>query len=193
MAKEENIETFYPATQEEWRQWLVDNHQLKQSIWLVCYKKESKRPTLGWSEIVDEALCFGWIDGKRKTIDQESFVQFICKRKPKSTWSRINKVKVERLIQEGLMTPAGLESIAIAKQNGSWSILDAVEELQIPDDLKAAFDTRPGSEDFFMSLSKSVRKIILYRITFAKRPESRLKRIIEFVEQLAENRRPSGV
>ncbi|MBC7451582.1 MAG: hypothetical protein H7259_08860, partial [Cytophagales bacterium] len=130
--QEKEIETFCPTSQTDWRKWLQKNHRSKQSVWLICYKKNSDKPTIGWSEIVDEALCFGWVDGKRKSIDHETFIQFLCKRKASSTWSKVNKAKIIRLIESGLMTQAGLECIEKAKQNGSWTLLDDVEELTIP-------------------------------------------------------------
>lgn len=100
-------------------------------------------PTISWSEGVDEALCFGWIDGKRKPIDHEKFMQYFCKRKPAGTWSRINKKKIEQLIADGLMTTAGYKAIEAAKRNGSWTTLDDVEELKIPADLNKAFPKTP--------------------------------------------------
>ena len=96
------IEIYCPKSQTEWRQWLEKNHQSKQSVWLIYYTKKSTIPSLSWSEAVDEALCFGWIDSTRKTIDEFSFMQFFSKRKPKSNWSKINKEKVANLIEQGL-------------------------------------------------------------------------------------------
>lgn len=150
----------------------------------MCYKLKTGIPTISWSDAVDEALCFGWIDSTRTSLDDDRFQQFFCKRKPKSNWSKINKEKVRRLIDEGLMMPAGLASIEIAKQNGSWTILDAVEELIVPEELLKEFDKHPGTEEFFHSLSKSVRKSFLYRINAAKRPETREKRIEEIISQI---------
>jgi uncharacterized protein YdeI (YjbR/CyaY-like superfamily) len=134
------IETYCPKSQTEWRQWLKKNHQSKQSVWLIYYTKKSTIHSLSWSEAVDEALCFGWIDSTRKTIDEFSFMQFFSKRKPKSNWSKINKEKVQQLIDSKRMTKAGYKSIEIAKQNGYWTILDEVEELIIPNDLEIAFE-----------------------------------------------------
>lgn len=182
--------TFYPKNRQEWREWLEKNHQTEQSILLLCYKMKAGIPTINWSDAVDEALCFGWIDSTRTSLDDDRFIQYFCRRKPKSNWSKINKDKVDRLISEGLMMPAGLASIEIAKQNGSWTILDTVEELTLPEDLIEQLGNRPGSEDFFHSLSKSVRKSILYRIVQAKRPETRQKRISEIVELLAQKQKP---
>ncbi|MCC6279425.1 MAG: YdeI/OmpD-associated family protein [Saprospiraceae bacterium] len=184
------IETFCPATRQEWRLWLQENHVSKQSVWLVQHKVKSGKPSISWSEAVDEALCFGWIDSTRKTIDHETFIQFFCKRKPNSVWSKINKAKVQHLIAEGLMMQAGYDSVERAKQNGSWAMLDDVEELTIPADLETAFHTNPGSMDFFSGLSKSVRKSILQWLVLAKRPETRQKRINEIAELAAQRMKP---
>lgn len=173
------IEIFYPTTKKEWRNWLKKNHQTAQSVWLVYYKKKSNMPSISWSEAVDEALCFGWIDSKAKPFDEEKYLQFFGKRKPKSVWSKINKEKVDRLIEQGLMTKAGLKTVEIAKQNGSWTILDEVEELIIPKDLEKEFKKYKGSMDFFHSLSKSTKKSILHWLVMAKRVETRQKRIEE--------------
>jgi uncharacterized protein YdeI (YjbR/CyaY-like superfamily) len=190
MKTKDEKETFCPKNQTEWRQWLKENHQSKQSVWLVCYTKKSNIPTVNWSETVDEALCFGWIDSTRKTIDEISYMQFFCKRKPNSTWSKINKEKVQRLIDNGLMTQAGYESIEVAKQNGSWTILDNVEELKIPKDLEKAFGKQKGSKDYFQSLSKTLRKMMLYWVVSAKRTETRQKRIGEIVECSSQQQTP---
>ncbi len=177
------LESFCPASRKEWRQWLKENHSSKQSVWLVCYKIKSGIPSISWSDAVDEALCFGWIDSIRKSFGEDRFIQFFSKRKPKSVWSKINKEKVERLIKEELMTEAGYKSIEIAKQNGSWIILDTVEDLEIPEDLAKEFKTKPGSQDYFLSLSKSVKKMILQWLVMAKRPETRRRRIDEIVSE----------
>ncbi|WP_316746380.1 YdeI/OmpD-associated family protein [Pedobacter gandavensis] len=184
------VATFCPANQEEWRNWLTENHISSQSVWLVQYKQKSSRPSITWSDAVNEALCFGWIDSTRKTVDAESFVQFFCKRKPTSNWSKVNKAKVEQLIAAGLMAEAGLKSIEVAKKNGSWSLMDEVEELMIPTDLEAAFQLQPGSADYFDGLSKSVKKMILQWVVLAKRPETRQKRITEIVELAAQKLKP---
>ena len=187
---EEDRETFYPTSRLEWRQWLTEHHSSKQSVWLIQYKKKSKVATISWSEAVEEALCFGWVDSKRIPVDEEKFMQFFCRRKAKSTWSKINKDKVQQLINSGMMTPAGLESIAIAKQNGSWTILDDVEELRIPSDLDEAFASLAGSKEYFMSLSKSVKKMLLQWVVLAKRPDTRQQRINEIAEFASQKLKP---
>ncbi|MES2517670.1 MAG: hypothetical protein V4585_06160 [Bacteroidota bacterium] len=145
------IDIFCPTSQADWRLWLLENHTSKQSVWLVYHKKKANTPSISWSQAVDEALCFGWIDSVAKTIDDEKFMQFFSKRKPKSVWSKVNKEKVERFIANGLMTKAGFDSIERAKQNGSWIILDDVEELKIPEDLEEAFNTKSGSKNYLLA------------------------------------------
>lgn len=181
-------EVFYPANQEEWRLWLQENHSSKQNVWVVFYKKASKKPTISWSNAVDEALCFGWIDSKKIAIDEEKSHQFFSKRKAKSTWSKINKEKIIQLTEAGKMTKAGLEIIETAKQNGSWTILDDAEELIIPKDLETALNTKVDAMAFFLSLSKSVKKTMLLRLVLAKREETRQKRIAEIVEELEDKK-----
>lgn len=184
------IETFCPASPAEWRQWLKENHRSKQSVWLVIYKKSAGVPTLSHSEAVDEALCFGWIDSIKKSLDSEKAIQFFSKRKPTGTWSKINKEKVERLIATKRMTKSGLDIIEAAKQNGSWTILDDVEQLTIPADLERAFKAQQGSLDYFMGLSRSAKKMILQWLVMAKRPETRQKRIEEIAENAGHNQKP---
>ena len=185
-----DIEIFYPTNTDVWRKWLEINHFSKQAVWLVFYNKRSDKKAITWSEAVDVALCYGWIDSKKIKIDQETSHQFFSKRKSKSTWSKVNKKKIEQLIENGLMTEAGYKSIEIAKQNGSWTILDEVEELLIPQDLEIALKDKPNAEDFFLSLSKSVRKAILQWLVLAKRSETRQNRITEIAEFASQKLKP---
>lgn len=184
------IEIFCPTNQQEWRQWLEENHGSKQAVWLVYYKKKAQMPTISWSEAVDEALCFGWIDSTAKPIDEHTYKQFFTKRKHKSVWSKVNKNKIEQLIKNGLMAEAGHKIIEIAKQNGSWTILDDVEALIIPEDLEIEFQKNSGLKEIFLSLSKSVRKAYLYRLILAKQTETRQKRIKEIIETLSQKGNP---
>lgn len=184
------VEIFYPTSQTIWRKWLQENHISKQAVWLVFYNKKSDKKSISWSDAVDEALCFGWIDSKKISIDNETSHQFFSKRKPKSTWSKINKEKIERLIEQGLMSELGLAIIETAKQNGSWTILDEVEELIIPADLEEAFIEKPNAKNYFLSLGKSVRKIILSWLVFAKTTGTRQKRITEIIESAEQNQKP---
>ncbi|HWW43301.1 YdeI/OmpD-associated family protein [Pedobacter sp.] len=189
MQKDE-IEIFYPASKQAWREWLEKNHLSKQAVRLVFYVKSSDKKSITWSEAVEVALCFGWIDSKKLKIDEESSHQFFSKRKSNSTWSKINKQKVVQLIEDGLMTEAGYKSIETAKQNGSWIILDEVEELIVPKDLEMELKSKPDSERFFFGLSRSVKKAILQWLVLAKRPETRQKRIAEVVELAGQKQKP---
>ena len=185
-----DVEDYYPKDKKEWRNWLELNHIQKDAVWLIFYKKKSPNHNLGWSESVDEALCFGWIDSTKRTIDNEKYKQYFSKRKAKSNWSKINKDKVRTLIDQGLMKEEGYKSIEIAKQNGSWTIMDGVETLLIPEDLKVEFLNHKGSMEYFDSLSKSAKKSLLYWIISAKRKETRQKRILEIVENASKNLKP---
>ena len=186
----EDLQHFTPTSQKEWRDWLATNHKSEEAVWLVIYKKGSNVPTLTWSEAVDEALCFGWIDSVKKTIDKEKYKQYFCKRKPKSIWSKINKEKVEQLISEKRMTQAGMRCIEVAKQNGSWIFLDEVDALIIPKDLEAELVKHTDAKDYFESLSNSAKKLLLYWVVSAKRPETRKNRIIEIAENAALGTKP---
>jgi len=185
-----DVEEFCPSDKKDWRDWLELNHNKKDAVWLIFYKKKSPNYNLSWSESVDEALCFGWIDSTKKAIDNEKYRQYFCKRKPKSNWSKINKDKVKTLMDQGLMKEAGYKTIEVAKGNGSWTILDKVEALVIPEDLKSAFQKYSGSMEYFNSLSKSVKKQLLYWIVSAKRDETRQKRIQQIVEDAGQNMKP---
>lgn len=187
---EKQTEVKYFRKQADWRKWLEKNHLQKESVWLVFKTKASGQYSLTWSESVDTALCFGWIDSKKIKIDDETSHQYFCKRKPASTWSRINKDKVEQLIEKGLMAEAGLKSIEAAKKNGSWTIFDTVEELQVPEDLVKAFRKHRGSEAFFSGLSKSIRKMMLQWIVLAKKPETRQQRIDQIAELAGKKMKP---
>ncbi|MBU2975664.1 YdeI/OmpD-associated family protein [Zobellia sp. B3R18] len=186
----EETEIYCPANQQEWRKWLEKNHQQKNSVWLVIHKKNTANTNLSSSQAVDHALCFGWIDSTKRTIDAERYKQYFCKRKAVSNWSKINKEKVTSLTKKGLMAQAGHKSVAIAKANGSWTILDTVEALEIPADLAEQLKKRKGATEFFVALSKSGKKQLLYWVISAKRKETRQKRIQEIAENAGKNQKP---
>jgi uncharacterized protein YdeI (YjbR/CyaY-like superfamily) len=185
-----DIEVYCPYDKKDWRKWLELNHKNKEAVWLIFYKKKSPNHNLSWSESVDEALCFGWIDSTKRTIDNEKYKQYFSKRKVKSNWSKINKDKAKILIDQGLMEEEGYKSIEIAKKNGSWTILDEVEALVIPEDLEKEFANYKGSLEYFGSLSKSAKKGLLYWVVSAKRKETRQKRILEILENASKNLKP---
>lgn len=174
----------------EWREWLELNHLKKDAVWLIFHKKGSPNFNLSWSESVDEVLCFGWIDSTKKAIDSEKYKQYFSKRKPRSNWSKINKKKVKNLIVLGLMEKEGYKSIEIAKENGSWTILDEIEALIVPEDLKKELANHKNSIEYFDSLTKSDKKILLHWVVSAKRKETRQKRILEIAENASNNLKP---
>ena len=186
----DNIKKFCPTDKHEWREWLDLNHQKEEGVWLVVYKKGTPKCNISWSEAVDEALCFGWIDSVKRPMNDEKYIQYFSMRKATSTWSKINKQKIKSLKELGLMREMGLRSIEIAKENGSWTLLDSVEELEIPKDLNAELNLHHIAKDYYLSLSKSAKKSILLWIVMAKRPETREKRIKEVVDSAKTRMKP---
>jgi uncharacterized protein YdeI (YjbR/CyaY-like superfamily) len=182
--EEDQLDTFYPKTREEWRNWLKEYHNQKASVWLIFDKKTANINRITWTDAVEEALCFGWIDSRSKPINRDQYMQFYSRRKATSTWSRINKDKVKLLQDTGLMAPAGLKSIETAKKNGTWGLLDGVEALLIPEDLEQALNENQILYSRFEALSKSMKKQILLSLVLAKRAETRKKRIDEISKRL---------
>jgi hypothetical protein len=158
-------------------------------LWLIIYKKDSEIPSITYDQAVDEALCFGWVDSSINKRDDESFYQYFAKRNPKSNWSRVNKLKIEKLISEGLMTVSGLKMVELAQKNGTWTALDEVENLISPPDLREAFVQNPLAQEYFSLFPRSVKRGILEWLTNAKQLETRTKRINEIVSKAERNER----
>jgi uncharacterized protein YdeI (YjbR/CyaY-like superfamily) len=154
---------------------------------LVSYKQSTGKASFTYAESVEEALCFGWIDGQTRTLDEERGMQWFAPRRPGSVWAKSNKARVERLIAEGRMTPAGLAKIEAAQADGSWTLLDSVDRLEVPDDLAAAFDAYPDARAHFDAFPRSAKHMILGWIVTAKRPETRAKRIAETARLAQDN------
>ena len=182
-------ETFQARTRAEWRAWLEENHATSGGVWLVTFKKTSGQPHLSYEASVEESLCFGWVDSKPGKLDDQRSMLYFAPRKPGSGWSRPNKERVERLIAAGLMAPAGLKKIEAAKKDGSWAKLDAVENLEVPDDLARALKQFPQAQTHWNAFPRSVKRGILEWITQARKPETRAKRIEETARLAAENKR----
>ncbi|UOB17827.1 YdeI/OmpD-associated family protein [Abyssalbus ytuae] len=187
MVDEENH--YYFKTKEEWRKWLEKNHNSSNGIYLIFYKVESSYESMRWEEAVREALCFGWIDSTVKKLDNERRRQYFSPRNNKSTWSKLNKTYIKELIENGLMHEAGLAKIEMAKQNGSWTAYDDVENFIIPDDLKKAFNKNKKAFENYLNFSKTYKKSYLYWLHQAKRSETREKRIKEIIELCANNKK----
>jgi uncharacterized protein YdeI (YjbR/CyaY-like superfamily) len=175
----------------ELRSWFAANVDRREGIWLVLYNKGSSKPSPSYDEIVAEALCFGWIDSTVRKRDHESRMLLLAPRKPNSTWSAVNKRRLEQLIPSGQMTEYGLRAIEVAKANGSWSILDPVERLEVPDDLAAALDAA-GARGTWDGFPQGARKQMLWALISAKRPETRQQRLDRIVAEAAEGRRAYG-
>jgi uncharacterized protein YdeI (YjbR/CyaY-like superfamily) len=178
------------ADRAAWRAWLAANHAASRGAWLVTRRPRSDRPGLDYETAVEEALCFGWVDGTAGRVDDERGKLYFAPRKPRSGWAATNKARVERLIADGRMAPAGLAAIERAKSNGSWELLDSVERLEVPDDLAAALETRPPASDNFAAWPPGVRKQALASLVQARRPETRTERIRKIADAAARNERP---
>ena len=177
----------HPLSRAEWRRWLEQHHTRTEGVWMISFKRATGKPRVEYDEAVEEALCFGWIDSKGGKIDDERTMLWFAPRNKRSGWSRPNKERIERLITAGLMAPAGLAKIAAAKEDGSWSALDAVEALELPPDLDAALAANPAARQYWDAFPRSVKRGILEWIANARRPETRARRVEETVRLAADN------
>jgi uncharacterized protein YdeI (YjbR/CyaY-like superfamily) len=178
----------HAETRAAWRAWLEANHASESGVWLVSWRT-GDGPRVEYEAAVEEALCFGWIDGQAARIDERRSRQYYAPRKPQSGWAATNKARVERLIATGLMRPAGLAAIERAKANGSWTLLDDVEQGIVPDDLAAALAAHPPAATNFEAFPKSARRGLLAWTAMARRPETRAARIEQIAERAAVNER----
>jgi uncharacterized protein YdeI (YjbR/CyaY-like superfamily) len=169
--------------------WLEENGEASDGIWLKFAKKASGLRSVVYAEALEIALCHGWIDGQTKRLDDDHYLQRFTPRRPRSKWSKRNRGKAERLIAEGRMRPAGLQEVERARADGRWvEAYDSSTTATVPEDFQRALDAEPAAGDFFASLGPTKRYSFLYRIEDAKRPETRAKRIAEYVELLAEGK-----
>ena len=172
----------HPETLEQWRGWLREHHARDSGVWVVQWKKHTGRPALGYEEQVVEALAWGWIDSTAGTVDADRVRMWFSPGRPTSGWARPNKARVERLLAEGRMQPAGQRAVDLAHENGSWTLLDDVEALVVPDDLATALAARPGAREHWDGFAPSARKQMLGRLVTAKKAQTRARR----VEQIAD-------
>ncbi|NRR90685.1 YdeI/OmpD-associated family protein [Winogradskyella undariae] len=176
------IPELYFKTDTEWRQWLQENHDSEKAIHLIFYKVDHEKESMRWEEAVKVALCYGWIDATVKSLGNGKRRQYFCPRKPKSVWSAVNKTYIKELQKDNLMHPKGLDSIKIAKENGSWTALDAVEKGIIPEDLQLAFNKNKNAYTNFLNFAPSYKKGYLYWLNQAKREDTKQKRIAEIIK-----------
>jgi uncharacterized protein YdeI (YjbR/CyaY-like superfamily) len=168
-----------------WEAWLEEHHATADGIWVKIAKKGTGIPTVAYPEVLDTALCFGWIDGQRKALDDQYFLQRFTPRRARSRWSQINRDKVEALTKAGRMRPAGIAEVERAKADGRWDAAYAgVRTMEVPADLQRELDARPQAAAFFATLNSQNRYAILYRLHDAKRPETRARRLEKFVAML---------
>ncbi|APX99791.1 YdeI/OmpD-associated family protein [Lacinutrix venerupis] len=187
-----NQEELYFKTDKEWREWLHENHENDNGIYLIFYKVGHEKQSMRWEEAVKVALCYGWIDSTVKSLGNGKRRQYFCKRKPKSVWSAVNKKYIEVLIAENLMHKKGIDSIEIAKQNGSWTALDAVEKGIIPELLQTAFNANPKAFKNYNNFAPSYRKQYLYWVNQAKREITKQKRVYEIIKLCEANIKSRG-
>ena len=173
-------------TDEIFETWLETNHASSTGIWLKIFKKNSGVQTISYAQALDEALCFGWIDGQKKSFDEKAFLQKFCPRRPKSIWSKINIGHVERLSEEKRMRPAGMKAVEQAKEDGRWvQAYDSPSKMTIPDDFLTALSKNKKAELFFKTLNKANLFAIGFRLQTAKKQETRDKRMKDIIDMLS--------
>ncbi len=179
------LPTHHFEQQQDWAAWLMENHDTSPGVWLKLAKKGADAQSVSYGEALEIALCFGWIDGQKQAHGEQFWLQKFTRRSDKSIWSRINKEKALALIEAGSMKPAGLKEIERAKIDGRWdAAYDSAGKATVPGDFQSALDNNARAKDFFGTLDSRNRYSILFRIQTAKKPETRIKRISQFVQML---------
>ena len=182
----------HPRTIAEWRDWLTRHQDDTDGVWLARWKKASGRIPLDYAQIVEEALCFGWIDGVTNTLDDDRQAQLLTPRRRGSGWAPSNKERIERLVADGRMTRAGMRVIEAAKADGSWSMQDAAEALIEPPELAAGLDANPAARLHWDAFPKSPRRALIWWVMSAKRPETRQRRVTTIVNEASQGRRANS-
>jgi uncharacterized protein YdeI (YjbR/CyaY-like superfamily) len=173
------------ASQAEWEAWLDSQPATSRGLWLKIAKKDAGVETVSYAEALESALCYGWIDGQRAAHDERYFLTRFTPRGRKSKWSQINRAKAIELLRQGRMTPAGVAQVEQARQDGRWdAAYEAQSRATVPDDLQRALDASPAAKAFFATLKGANRYAILYRLQDAKRPETRARRLAQFIAML---------
>ena len=170
--------------------WLEMNHATESEPWVKIFKKNTSISSVAWDDVVVESLCWGWIDGIKKSIDEQAYLQRITPRKARSNWSKRNREHAERLISEGRMTEHGLVHVRAAKADGRWENAYVVSEMEVPADFLAALKSKPKAKQFFETLNKSSRYVIAYGLISAKKSETRQRRFKKFMDMLVREENP---
>jgi uncharacterized protein YdeI (YjbR/CyaY-like superfamily) len=186
---EDDLPVMSFSSQDEWETWLADRHETAAGLWLKIAKKDAGPPTVSYQEAIVVALCFGWIDGQKRALDDVHWLQRFTPRRPRSRWSRINRDKAQELIEAGRMRPAGLREVELARADGRWDAAYAGQRtIEVPPDLAEALAGNEAARTFFATLTGANRYAVLYRINDAKRPETRARRIATYVAMLADGK-----
>ncbi len=183
---------YHPANLAAWRAWLVANHDTVRGVWVASWRKGSGRDPVAYEDLVEEAICFGWIDSTVNILDDQRALQLMTPRKSKSAWTRLNRQRVAAMESQGRMTDAGRRAVEVAKSNGWWTIYDQVEDLVEPVDLGAALDASPAARTAWNGFPPSARKQMLWWIVSAGKPETRTSRIAKIVSEAEHGRRAAG-
>ena len=186
--KEMQVVSF--ASSEEWREWIEEHHAKSNGVWLRLFKKNSGEKTVTYDEALEEALCYGWIDGQANKYDSTSYIQKFTPRRPKSIWSKRNTEKAERLIQDGKMQQAGMQQVELAKADGRWQqAYDSSKNMKVPEDFLQQLSTNEKAKTFFDGLNKANQYAISWRLQTAKKPETREKRLKEILQMMSEGKK----
>jgi uncharacterized protein YdeI (YjbR/CyaY-like superfamily) len=183
---------YHPANLAAWRTWLAANCDAARGVWVASWRKGSGRDPIAYEDLVEEAICFGWIDSTVNILDDERGLQLMTPRKPKSAWTRLNRQRAAALEAQGRMADAGRRAVEAARANGWWTIYDSVEDLVEPDDLVRALDATPSARTAWDGFPPSARKQMLWWVVSAGRPETRASRIAKIVAEAEHGRRATG-
>lgn len=191
MPEPDPLRTMTFATPKDLGQWLKFNHAAESELWVKIYKKNTGIQSVSWDDVVIESLCWGWIDGIKKSLDDQAYLQRITPRKLRSNWSKRNTKHVERLISEGRIMEPGMVHIRAAKDDGRWDNAYVVSEMEVPPDFLAALESKPNAKAFYETLNKSSRFVIAYGLISAKKAETRLRRFTKFMDMLVREEKPT--
>ena len=183
---------YHAESRGQWRAWLEANHDSERGVWLCSWKSSVDRPACAYADAVEEAICFGWIDSTVNILDEQRAIQMYTPRKARGTWTRLNRERVQRMEEAGLMTDAGRAAVEVAKGNGYWTILDPVEDLIEPDELAAALDSVPEARRHWDDFPPSARKAMLWWVVGAVKDETKAGRIATIVDKAARGERAQG-
>ncbi len=190
MTEKQDLPTLFFESSAAWRAWLAKHHASAAGAWLKLAKKDSGIASVSYSEALDVALCYGWIDGQKDRYDGEHWLQRFTPRRPRSKWSKINCERIAALVAKGKMRPPGLREVEAAKADGRWeAAYQGMRAAEVPDDLRQELDANERARDFFATLSSANRYAILYRLHEAKRPETRARRLKQYVTMLSEGKK----